>query len=91
MEKDGLIEKVDTPEGWISNITVTPKPNGDIRICLDAREINKVIINEKFPIPTLDSLIDEMADSKIFSKIDLREAYTQIELDDQSRHDKFYH
>ena len=71
MEHDGLIERVETPQGWINNITVTTKANGDIRICLDAREINKAIINEKFPIPTLDSLVDEMSDAKIFSKIDL--------------------
>ena len=69
----------------LSNIVVTPKQNGDARICLDAREINKAIVRKKFPIPTVDSLIDEIGDSKVFSKIDLKEAYTQIELDDESR------
>ena len=50
---------MNTPQPWISNIAVTPKANGEIR--LDAREINKAIRREKFPIPTLDSLIDSMS------------------------------
>ena len=73
MEKEGLIGKVDSPQEWFSNIVVTPKQNGDVRICLDAWEINKAIVRKKYPIPTIDSLIDEMGDSKVFSKIDLKE------------------
>ena len=44
MEQEGLIEKVDSPQEWLRNIVVTPKHNGDERICLDAREVNKAII-----------------------------------------------
>ncbi|XP_057292617.1 uncharacterized protein K02A2.6-like [Hydractinia symbiolongicarpus] len=42
------------------------------------------MVRQKYPIPTVDSLIDEIGDSNVFSKIDLRLAYTQIELDEQS-------
>ena len=52
------------------------KTNGDIRACLDARELNKETKRETFPIPTLD----DMHDSKVFSKIDFRDAENQIEL-----------
>ena len=83
MENEGIVEKVESPESWISNI-VTPKKNGDVRICLDARHINQAVVREKFPVPTLDSLVDEMPEIKIFSKIDLKKAYTQIELSDNS-------
>ena len=41
MENEGIIEKVETPETWISNM-VTPKKNGDVRICLDARQLTKL-------------------------------------------------
>ena len=57
----------------------------DNRICLDAREINKAIQKEKFPIPTVDSLLDSMSGCKYFSKIDLKNAYTQIELSEEAR------
>ena len=85
LEEKGIIESVDTPQEWISNIVVTPKSSGDIRICLDAREINKAIQKEKFPIPTVDSLLDSMSGCKFFSKIDLKNAYTQIELSEEAR------
>ena len=85
MEREGLIEKVDSPQARISNIVVIPKNNNDVRICLDAREINKAIVREKFPIPTLNSLVDEMSAATIFSNIYLREAYTQIELSENSK------
>ena len=67
LEKENIIESVDTHQSWISNIVVTPKSNGNIRVCLDAREINKALKQEKFPIPTLDSLIDNMSGAKHFS------------------------
>ena len=78
LEKKGIIEPVNTPQPWVSNIVVTPKTNGDIRVCLDARELNKETKRETFSIPTLDCLLDDMHDSKVFSKIDLRDAYNQI-------------
>ena len=53
MEKD-IIEKVDGPSPWVSPVVVTPKPNGDIRLCVDMRRANKAIIRERHPIPTID-------------------------------------
>ena len=83
--KKNIIESVDLLQPWVSNIVVTPKSNGNIRICLDAREINKALKQEKFPLSTLDSLIDNMSGAKYFLKIDLRNAYTQVELSEKAR------
>ena len=79
------IEKVYTPEGWVSNMAIATKKSDDIRICLDARQNNKAIIPEKYLIPTIDTLIDKMSGSAVFSKTHLKESYTQIELDESSR------
>ena len=84
MERED-IEKVYTPESWVSNMAIATKKGGDIRIFVDAQQINKAIIHKKYSIPTIDTLIDEMSGSTVFSKIDLKEAYTQIELDESSR------
>ena len=80
IEIDGLIEKVNTPQAWLTNIVVTPKSNGNVRIYLDAREINKAILRGNILTPTIDLMIDVMSDVKVFSKIYLRKAYTQIQL-----------
>ena len=62
-------------QDWISNLVVVPKNNGKVRLCLDARTINTGIKRETCPIPSLDSIFDEMHSSKVFAKLDLREAY----------------
>ena len=84
LEEADIIEKVEGPQEW-SNFVIVPKTNKTVRLCLDARTINKAIRRERYPIPTLDSVIDEMYGSKIFFKLDMKEAYTQLELDVESR------
>ena len=84
LSKD-FIEPVDKPSEWISNLVITPKKDGSVRLCLDARMPNKAIKRKTYPIPTLESVIDELEGAKYFSKIDLRNAYCQILLDEKSR------
>ena len=57
LEEQGIIERVEGPTPWVSPLTVIPKKNGDIRICVDMREANKAIIRERHPSPTVDDLI----------------------------------
>ena len=84
MEKD-IIEKVDGPSPWVSPVVVTPKPNGDIRLCVDMRRANEAIIRERHPIPTIDEVLERLNGSTVFSKIDLRWGFHQVELDEASR------
>ena len=85
MEREDIIEKVYTPESRVNNMVITTKKSGNIGICLDARQINKAIICKKYPLPRIDTLIDKISGSTVFSKIDLKEVYKQIELDESSR------
>ena len=85
LEEADIIAKVEGSQEWISNFVIVPKANKTVRLCLDARTINKAIKRKRYPILTLDSVIDEMYGSKIFAKLDMREAYTQLELDVESR------
>ena len=84
MQKD-FIEPVNQPSKWISNLVVSPNKRGKLRVCLDARAPNKAIRRTTYPIPTLESITDDLSGAKYFSKIDLRSAYCQILLDEKSR------
>lgn len=54
-------------------------------MCVDMRRANEVIKRENFPLPTFDSIITKLRNVKFFSRLDLKWAYHQIELDPESR------
>lgn len=75
-----IIEDADGPAPWVSPLVAVPKPNGDIRVCVDMRRVNEAVVGERHPIPTLEETLQAMNDAKVFSKLDLRWGYHQIEL-----------
>lgn len=79
-----VIAPVDEPTEWVSQSVLTPKKNGTVRLCLDPQEINKVILREHYCLPTIDDILHELKDSKVFTKADLSAGYWHVELDEES-------
>ena len=80
-----IIEKVSGPSSWVSPVVVVPKPSGDICLCVDMRQANTAVKRGRLPIPTTDEVLQDLNQSKFFSKLDLTSAYHQIELSPESR------
>ena len=81
-----IIEPVNGPTPWVNAAVIVPKANGDdIRLCIDMRRANEAIIRERHPIPTVDEVLQSMNGSTVFSKLDLRWGYHQLELTPESR------
>ena len=74
------------PTPWISPVVVVPKKNKGVSVCVDMHEANKAIEREKHPMPTVDDLIADLNNSTVFSKLDLTNAYHQLELEESSRY-----
>lgn len=81
-----IIEPVVGPSSWISPIVIVYKRNGEMRLCIDMRCANKAILRENFPLPTFESFMTKLKGAKFFSRLDLKNAYHQLELDESSRH-----
>ena len=54
------------------------KKDGSMRLCVDYRDLNAVTIKNKYPLPRIDDLFDQLKGAKFFSKIDLRSCYHQL-------------
>ena len=84
-----VIEEVsNTPTPWISPIRVVPKPKrpGEIRLCIDMRAPNRAIQRERHVTPTIDDIIANLNGATVFSTLDLKNGYHQVELDEDSRY-----
>ena len=84
MKQLDVIEKIDEPTDWVSSLVIVEKPNGQIRLCLDPRDLNKAIKRHHHPMPTVDEILSKLGGAKVFSKLDASSGYWQIKVDDES-------
>jgi hypothetical protein len=68
---------------WGSPVLFVKKKDGNMKLCIDLKQLNKVIVKNKYPFPRIDDLFDQIKGENIFSKIDLRLGYNQVRIKEE--------
>jgi Reverse transcriptase (RNA-dependent DNA polymerase) len=76
---------VPTVAEYTSGIVIVPKKGGEHRVCIDFRELNSLTEMDSYPIPLIDDLLNQIKNKNVYSKIDLRDAYHQVALSEESK------
>ena len=65
---------------WGAPVLFVKKKDGSMRLCIDYRELNRVTVRNKYPLPRIEDLFDQLQGAQVFSKIDLRSGYHQLKI-----------
>ncbi|UYV70913.1 K02A2.6-like [Cordylochernes scorpioides] len=85
LEQSQIIEKVNASD-WSTPLVTVIKSNGELRLCgYFKNTLNNCIEDEKYPLPTIETMLGNLGGNKIFTKLDLSSAYHQIEMDEASK------
>ena len=82
MLQKGFIRSSNSP--WGAPAIFVSKKDGTLRMCIDYRELNKVTIKNKYPLPRIDDLFDQLKVAAMFSQFDLRTSYHQMGMSEES-------
>lgn len=80
-----IIERVRQPSAWVSPVVPILKDSGEIRLCVDMRRANQAVLRETHPLPLVEELFAGIKGAQRFSKLDIKEAYHQVEISERSR------
>lgn len=84
LEDQDVITKVEYHTDWVNNLVIVEKKTGELRLCLDPKDLNQAIIREHYIIPTAEEIASKLNNKKIFSVIDMSSGFWQIKLDKAS-------
>ena len=72
----GIVRPSTSP--WVSPVVIVPKPDGNIRFCVDYCKLNCVTKMDAYPMPRTDQMLEKIAKAKFISTIDITKGYWQI-------------
>ena len=82
MENAGVVVKQTEPTNWVNSMVTVIKPE-KIRVCIDPRDLNQAIKREHYPMKTMEEVVAEMPEAKLFSVLDATSGYWQMKLDEK--------
>ena len=84
MERESVISKINELTDWCSGMVFVPKPNNQVRICVDLTKLIHYVKRERHILPSVDHVLAQIGDAKFFSKLDANSGFWEIELSPDS-------
>ena len=86
MIQNGIITKIQEgePTAWVNSLVFRLKDNGKLRLCLDPKDLNQAILREHHVVSTIEEITPKLRGAKVFSIVDVKCGYWNVELDDKS-------
>ncbi|GJV39017.1 putative reverse transcriptase domain-containing protein [Tanacetum coccineum] len=81
--RSSWIQRILIDEGKGAPVLFVKKKDGSFRMCIDYHELNKLIVKNRYPLPRIDDLFDQLQGSRVYSKIDLRSGYHQLRVQEK--------
>lgn len=81
MISQGIIRKIYEPTDWVNSIVYVRKSNDKLRLCLDPKDLNKIIMRCQHKTPTMEELSHKQSGAKYFSKLNAKNGYCSVKLD----------
>jgi len=79
-----VISPIQEPTDRVSSMIATKKPDGNIRLCINPHHLNRALKRSHYPLPVIEEILPELSKAKVFSKVDLKEGFLLVELDEES-------
>lgn len=81
--RDGIVQHSRSP--YASPVVVVRKKNGTNRLCVDYRELNAKIVKDRYPLPIIEEVLEELSSARVFTTLDLKNGFFHVGVDEQSR------
>ncbi|GBM06208.1 Retrovirus-related Pol polyprotein from transposon 297, partial [Araneus ventricosus] len=81
--EQGIVEPCSSE--YSSPVVIVRKKDGTPRVCIDYRRLNKVVVKDRFPLPLIEDILDRLQGSRVFSTIDLKNAFFHVDVNKDSR------
>ncbi|XP_056003410.1 uncharacterized protein K02A2.6-like [Ostrea edulis] len=83
LEDRGVLIPITEPTPWVSQMAIG-KANGKLRLCIDPQALNIALIREHYRLPVLDDILPQLSKARIFTKLDVKEAFWHVKLNEES-------
>ncbi|CAM4713618.1 unnamed protein product [Leuciscus chuanchicus] len=84
LQRRGIITPVECSTDWISGMVVVQKQNGNPRVCIDPRPLNKALKRSHFPLPTIEDILPDLSKAKVFTVCDVKSGFWHVKLHEES-------